>query len=282
MTHSRMVAGITGLITLTLLTQACGGTEERAAPLDLEPISLPAPSITPEDTPEEETGGEEVPTVGDVIYEHDFSSPADGVLAGQTSDTGTNVYGTRFAEYTENGTLVVRAESELSDYVGGANTEELIVDGRALTDLADVSIEVDATPRSIGAGANWGLACRRQRDSGTFYFAFVGDAGGHAGAGIVRQDEQRGAWTEVATASTLPPGVTIGEGQANRLRLDCVGSRITLYADGNRVVEGTDTGFDSGGVAVFVNPLATASEVEFDNLVIRETQRPGINRSITQ
>jgi hypothetical protein len=259
---------MTAVTALVLLTQACGGADERAE-LDLEPIPLPAPSITDAPMPEEETGGSEAPPIGDVLYEHDFSSPENGLLAGQSSDTGTNIYGTRLVQYTDDGTLLVRAESELADYVGGANTEELLAEGRPLNDLRDVSIEVDATPGDIGAGANWGLACRRERESSRFYFAFIGDAGGHAGAGIVRQDAQGGAWTEIASANSLPATVTIGQGVTNRLRLDCVGSTITLFVDGQRVVEGTDAGFESGGVALFVNPLATASEVEFDNLVIR-------------
>jgi len=256
---------------LLLVTQACGDPAEEAEPLELEPISIPAPSssVTSPDAPGETTEPD-TNLPGEIIYEHDFSSPMDGLLEGQASDMGTNVYGTRLAEYTEQGTLLVRAESELDDYVGGANTEELVVDGRPLNELGDVSIEVDATPQDIGGGANWGLACRRERESGRFYFAFVGDAGGHPGAGIVRQDVQGGAWTEIASANSLPSPVTLGPGLTNRLRLHCVGSTITLFADGQRVAEGTDAGFESGGVALFVNPLSTSSEVEFDNLVIRE------------
>jgi hypothetical protein len=265
------VAGVSALI--LVLTQVIGGAPEPevAAP-ELEPIDLPtvAPSPAPTATPASPAPTESPASSGEVIYEHDFSSPENGLLGGQSSDTGTNIYGTRYASYTDDGTLRVVAESELDDYVGGANTEELVVDGRPLNDLADVSIEVDATPVDLGNGANWGLACRRERESGRFYFAFIGDAGGHSGAGIVRQDTQGGAWTEVASARSLPEGVTIASGQTNRLRLDCLGPSITLYADGRKVVEGTDPSFRSGGLALFVNPLATSSAVDFDNLVIRE------------
>jgi hypothetical protein len=256
---------------VVVVTQVVDGSPT-AAPVpapELEPIPAPSPPSPLPASPPDEPGGSELEPVGNVIYEHDFSSPLDGLLGGQPSDSGTNAYGTRAAAYTDRGTLLVRAESSLDTYVAGASTQDVVAAGRPLDDLDDVSVEADMTPTDIGAGAAWGLACRRDRAVGRFIFAFVTDAGGLAGAGIIRQDEAGGAWTEIATADGLPAGVTIGVGGTTRLRLDCLGSSITLYADGRKVVEGVDATLASGSVALFVNPLDTSAQVEVDDLILR-------------
>ena len=268
MKRSCSAVGCVLLVTLV----ACKGTQPEANVPKLEPISVspPAESLTPPPpTSESDTPGEAEP-FGTVVFEHDFSSPAGGLLGEQASDAGTNTYGTRSAEYTAQGTLLVRTESDLDTYVGGASTQDVTTAERGpLDNLQDVSIEVDATPLRIGSGANWGLACRRDRQSGSFYFAFVGEDGGQPQAGIIRQDQPGGDWIPVVPASPLPDGVLIGEGKTSRLRLDCLGSRLTLFVDGHRVAEGTDPTLGLGAVALFVNPLVISAEVEFDNLVIR-------------
>lgn len=275
MTRSQMLAGITSFAALILVTQACRGAEDRADPLDLEPIPLPASSITPTDfSNDEETDSQMVPAFGEVIYEHDFSSPAGGLLSGQSSETAGNEFGSRFAEYTTDGTLHVVSSSELPDYVAGANTEGMVVEGRDLSDLAEVSLEADVTPLDIGDAASWGLACRRDREVGRFYYAFVADFGAEASAGIIRQDQPGGEWAELGRAESLPQEITIDPGTTNRLRFDCSGSTLTLYLDGQEVVRATDSTYASGSIALFVNPIPSDGEasalVEFDDLVIRE------------
>ncbi|MGH2691261.1 MAG: hypothetical protein ACRDHM_02035 [Actinomycetota bacterium] len=270
-------AGVSALI--LVLTQVVGGAEESAAP-EIEPlptvapspIVAPSPTATSQPSPEV-TEEPEPPEVGTIVYEHDFSSPENGLLEGQSEDSATNQFGSRFAEYTDAGTLLVVAESTLQTYVGGANTEGMVVAGRDLADLGDVSIEVDADPVDLGEGGGWGLACRRDREVGRFYFAALLDAEGRQGAFIARQDSPGTGWEGVAIEPSLPAGVTISPGNPNRLRLDCIGSTISLYVDGQKVVEGADSTYDSGSIALFVNPRSTeavSAAVEFDNLVIRE------------
>ena len=273
-------AGVSVLI--LLLTQVVGGPEELAVP-DIEPLPTVAPSATvaptqpPVPTPTEQATTQPTapPEIGTVVYEHDFSSPAGGLLGGESSETAGNQFGSRFAEYTAEGTLQVISASELSDYVAGANTEGMFVDGRDLADLGDVSLEADATPIDIGDAASWGLACRRDREVGRFYYAFVLDPlDAPISAGIIRQDEPGGEWAELAFAEGLPGLVSIASGNTNRLRFDCIGSTLTLYIDGEEAVRATDSTYDSGSIALFVNPIPSDGEasalVEFDNLVIRE------------
>lgn len=272
MTRSRR--GVIACLCPILLIQACG--EESAGPLDLDPIPLPAPSATatavpPEDPPQEEAA----PPAGEVIYEHDFSSPEGGLLGGRTSETASNEFGSRLAEYTTAGTLQVISSSALPDYVAGANTEGMFVEGRDLADLGEVSLEADATPLDIGDAASWGLACRRDREVGRFYYAFVLDPVDAAvSAGIIRQDEPGGEWAELGLAEDLPLGVDIGSRTTNRLRFDCIGSTLTLYIDGQEVVQATDSTYAAGSIALFVNPIPSNGEagaqVEFDNLVVRD------------
>jgi hypothetical protein len=277
----RIFAGATsGVSTLVLLlTQVVGGPDESAVP-DIEPLPTVAPSPTARESapepslpPPSPTTDQPPPEIGTIVYEHDFSSPAGGLLAGQGFETASNQFGTRLAEYTPNGTLLVTSASELDTYVAGANTQDLVVDGRDLSDLAEVSLEVDATPDDIGDAASWGLACRRDREVGRFYYAFIADFGSGAAAGIIRQDEPGGEWVELGSAE-IPNGVDIGRGVTNRLRLDCLGSTLTLFVDGQEAVRVTDSTYPSGSVALFVNPIPSdgeaSAEVAFDNLVIRE------------
>jgi hypothetical protein len=267
-----IVSGVSALI--LILTQTLGGPEEIAAP-DIEPlptISLPppptvAPTETVQPSPSPTESGDEPPPYGTIVYEHDFSDPANGLLNGQAEDSGINEFGARAAAYS-NGGFLVRVESGLTTYVAGASSEGY--PGGGLEDLGDVSIEADVTPFDYGAAATWGLACRRERGVGSFYYASLGDAGGHAGATIIRQDTPGGDWTEIAS-EPITAAVTIGSFETNHLRLDCIGSTITLYADGFKVVEGTDSTYRSGSIALFANPSPDApADIAFDNLVIRE------------
>lgn len=270
-------AGLSALI--LLLTQVVGGPDESAVP-DIEPLPTVAPSPTesqsapePSLPPPSPTTDQPPPEIGTVVYEHDFSSPTGGLLAGQSFETASNEFGTRLAEYTPGGTLLVTSTSDLDNYVAGANTQDLVVDGRDLSDLAEVSIEADATPDDIGDAAGWGLACRRDRAVGRFYYGFIADFGNAATATIIRQDEPGGEWVQLGSAE-IPDGVDIGRGTTNRLRLDCLGSTLTLFVDGQEAVRVSDSTYPSGSVALFVNPIPldgeAAAEVAFDNLVIRE------------
>ena len=268
-----IVAGVSVLI--LVLTQVVGGTEEVAAPPDIEPLPtispLPSPTVGPTQPPQPSPSttdtGDEPPPFGTVVYEHDFSDPADGLLNGQSEDSGINDFGARAAAYS-NGGLLVRVESGLTTYVAGASSEGY--PGGGLEDLGNVSIEADVTPFDYGDAATWGLACRRERGVGSFYYASLGEAGGHAGGIIFRQDVAGGDWTEIAS-EPLPADVTIGRFETNHLRLDCIGNTITLYADGSKVVEGTDSTYSTGSVALFANPSPDApADIAFDNLTIRE------------
>lgn len=275
----RIFVGITTAISalVLLLTQVVGGTDGGKAVPELEPIPVPTftqPVPAPDETPEIPEGDQAEPApVGTIIYEHDFSSPTGGLLGGQGFETASNQFGTRLAEYTPNGTLLVTSTSELDNYVAGANTQDLVVDGRDLSDLADVSVEADATPDHIGDAASWGLACRRDREVGRFYYAFIADFGSATAATVIRQDEPGGEWVELGSAE-IPDGVDIGRGTTNRLRLDCLGSNLTLFVDGQEAVRVTDSTYPSGSLALFVNPISSdgeaSAEVAFDNLVIRE------------
>src|SRR5688500_5777534 len=105
MTRTRTLTGTMAFSAVMLLTQACGGSSAPpAGPLELDPISIPTAGPSPQAraTPED-TEATSAP-IGAVVYEHDFSSPSGGLLGGQSSETAGNEFGTRFAEYTAEGT----------------------------------------------------------------------------------------------------------------------------------------------------------------------------------
>jgi hypothetical protein len=263
------VAGVSAVV--LVLTQLVGDGQPEVTAPSIEPLpapsdsgSLPTETIEPSSSPHD----------GPLIYTHDFSSPENGLLGGQSSDSGTNEFGTRSAAYTDHGTLLVQAQSDLNTYVAGASTDEVVGGSQPLVDLTDVSLEATARPLAVGESGAWGLACRREQGVGSFYFAFIGLDGAEPRAGIIRQNTAGGAWTTLSRANELPPDLTIGAGTTNTLRLDCVGDRITLSADGQEIVEATDDSYAFGAVSLFVNPAAHGSaQVEFDDLEIREATR---------
>jgi len=214
------------------------------------------------------------PPPGQVIYEHDFSSPEGGLLGGASTDSGETPFGDRFAEYTAQGTLLVRATSDRRDFIGGANTGDVVLDGRVLDDMADVSVEVRATPVDTGPGAGWGIACRRDFGVGSFYLGLVSLEGNRRRAAIVRQDVGGEGWTELAS-SRLPNSILLQVGAPNLLRFDCVGSGLSFSVSGKLVLEARDDALTSGAVTLGANPLPAAgetavAEVEFDDFVLRE------------
>ena len=60
--------------------------------------------------------------------------------------------------------------------------------------------------------------------------------------------------------------------EANHIRGECVGNAITLYVNGQAVLEAKDAEYGSGKVGLFVSDfgLAPGTEVSLDNFSVRE------------
>jgi hypothetical protein len=59
-------------------------------------------------------------------------------------------------------------------------------------------------------------------------------------------------------------------GTSNHIRLDCVGDSLTLFVNGDKVNEVTDSGLTSGDVGLIAGTFDTpGTDILFDNYVVR-------------
>ncbi|HJS28812.1 MAG TPA: hypothetical protein VJ768_04290 [Anaerolineales bacterium] len=120
---------------------------------------------------------------------------------------------------------------------------------------ADISFSADSTDGYAG------LMCRFQ-DGFNFYGGLLNGQGDYA---IVR----RSGTSLIELAGLENAGVIENPQEANRIRLDCVGSNLTLFVNGTRVLETVDDSYDGGRVGVFAGTLETpALEAAIDDYII--------------
>jgi hypothetical protein len=176
---------------------------------------------------------------GSVLFHDDFSNPSSGWDKYSDSDGTT--------DYANGGYRIL------------VNTVNLVMWANPNQTLPkDVRIEVDAT-KSAGPDTNgFGVICR-YTDKNNFY-KFIVTSDGYAGISKLINGN--------VTVISSPDGKiqtvnNINQGAAsNHIRADCIGSTLTLYANGTQVatasdssLSGNDTGlfaqtYDTGGVDI--------------------------------
>jgi len=68
----------------------------------------------------------------------------------------------------------------------------------------------------------------------------------------------------------MPPSEIILKGDAtNHLRADCIGSKLSLYVNGEFLAQSEDSEFTSGDVGVMAGTLESpGTDIRFDNFVV--------------
>ena len=128
----------------------------------------------------------------------------------------------------------------------------------------DVRVEVDAAQISGAQDGYYGLVCRHT-DSDNYYALVIGSDGAF---GIAKS--QNGEFVILRTGTAVPGVIKSGEA-ANRVRADCVGETISLYANDQKLVEIQDNDFESGYIGVIAGTrLSGGVVVLFDNYAIYE------------
>lgn len=210
--------------------------------------ATPAATDTPEQTPTPEatattpTTPTSPPTV---VFEDDFSL-----------DTGWSLY----TADTHGFKLADEA------YTIYANTRNgFIWSVRVRMDTpADVIVETDAVRIDGPETGYYGAVCRFQ--SGTKYYALlISESGSY---GIAKMDGWQLEFIEQGQAAD---GVINSDGEFNRVRGDCIGNTLTLYVNGQKLLEVQDDTFLDGKVGLI---LATFDEkhleVKYDNFAVYE------------
>ena len=129
-------------------------------------------------------------------------------------------------------------------------------------DTPDVRLEVDATQTGGPEDGYYGLVCRHI-DEDNYYTLVIGSNDAY---GIAKMKDGDFEFIQEGTAQ---PGVIRAKGNTNRIRADCVGSTLTLYANGRQLAQAEDSDFDQGADGMLAGTrLKEGTEVLFDNFII--------------
>ena len=171
---------------------------------------------------------------------------------------------------TSSGWDRVDVEEGVTDYVEGVyriyvNTDSTDVWANPGLDFTDTIVEVEAKKVGGPDDNDFGVICRYV-DTNNFYF-FIISSDGYYGLGRVQDGVQ-----ELLGEAELMPSEAIKTGNVtNNIKADCVGSTLTLYANGTQLISVEDTTFTSGDVGLLAGTFdAPGTDIHFDNFVVRQ------------
>lgn len=165
----------------------------------------------------------------------------------------------------------VTTDSDYSaDYDSGVyrmsvSTSNLDVWANPGKSYSDVSVTVEATKTGGPDDNDFGLICRYE-DTSNFYF-FIISSDGYYGIGQVKDGDQN-----LLSGDSMESSDSIKLGGAtNIIRADCVGDSLSLYANGDKLSEVSNSDFRSGDVGLITGTFDEAgTEIAFDNFVVRK------------
>lgn len=180
---------------------------------------------------------------GNVLFQDDFSDPTSGWDRVSVEDGITDYY-----------------EGVYRIFVNTINTD---VWSNPKLDFSDTRIEVEMTKVGGSDNNDYGVLCRYQ-DVDNFYF-FMISSDGYYGIGKVSD----GVQALIGMEAMLPSEV-IRQGDAtNRLRADCIGSKLSLYVNGEFLVQHEDSDLQSGDVGLIAGTIdAPGTDIHFDNFKV--------------
>lgn len=124
--------------------------------------------------------------------------------------------------------------------------------------LVDVRVEVNAIKVGGERNNRFGILCRVQESSR--YYVFLVSSDGYHGIGKVAPGEY-----QLLGDQALLPSDKIPQGSTYlNLRADCVGDRLTLYVNGQKIQEVRDAEFKSGDVGLITGSYGGRTEILFD------------------
>jgi len=203
-----------------------------------------------------------------------FASLACSAISGGTDPTSVPVIPNQQTLYQDDFSDLNSGWPEVSDsdksasynsgqYLMQAITANQDVWAHAGQDLGDVSITVDATKSNGPDNNDFGIICRFVDDNN--FYLFVVSSDGYQAIGKY----QNGDFSYL-TAEQMQSTTAMQAGNVlNKLRADCVGSTLTLYANGQMLSTTTDTSFSTGDVGLIVGTFDEPNvSIQFDNLVV--------------
>jgi hypothetical protein len=193
-------------------------------------------------------------------------------LAGRTIEppvSGTILFSDDFAKipsgwgtWNRDGALVDYYAGGLRIQVSQLQHDYWSVAGK---NFSDVQIEVDTAKLSGPDDNDFGILCRYQ-DPENFYALVISSDGYY---GVTKRKD--GEYSMIGS-DPLQYSAAIVQGSAvNHLRVDCAGSTLSLYANGEKLMEAQDDDFSYGDVGLFAGSYDTPGiDIFFDNFVVKQ------------
>ena len=169
---------------------------------------------------------------------------------------------------TSSGWDRISTKDGMTNYVDGQyhiqiNRTDYDVFANPYRSFNDVRVEVEATDVGGVADNNFGIICRcANKDD---YYAGLVTSDGHYGI-----FKFKGGVSTLLGAETMPTSPVILPAQEmNLIRLDCIGSILTLFVNGIQLDIRQDTDFTSGDVGLLAGSYKTPGvEIAFDNFMV--------------
>lgn len=179
-----------------------------------------------------------------ILFQDDFENPPSGW--GTWNRDGSSV------EYVDGG-LRFRVEDDYFDFWSVAGKK-----------FSDVQIEVDVLKRSGPDDNDFGILCRYQNKDN--FYLLVASSDGYFGIAKMKAGQYSMIGPEqLQYSDAILPGRVV-----NRLRADCVGDTLRLYANGLKLMEATDGDFRSGDVGLVAGAYQeTGVDLLFDRFVVK-------------
>lgn len=198
-----------------------------------------------------QTGGS---NASNILFKDDFSSASSGWDAVRDTDGITDY---------ENGAYRIQINTIGTNGNGMSYWASPSLESQL---PGDVRIEVDAT-KSAGPDDNdFGVMCRytSANDTPSFY-QFMVTSDGYMGIVLVSGGDQ-----QMISSDKLQPSDAIKQGATlNHVRADCVGNSLTLYVNGQKVANATDTSLAKGDVGLIAGTYKEpGTDILFDNFVV--------------
>jgi len=188
---------------------------------------------------------------GSILFQDDFSKPANGWMAAKTD----------YAEFA-----YLDGEYRILLNKPDFNTYSLL----PKQSFDNCSVEVDVRLAAGPSNGVFGILCRAEATQQTVQKAYVFAIRTDGFYAILKRTSPT-FWDAIAYGKESK---AIKSGNAvNHLRADCFGGTLTLYVNGEKLLEKTDAAFKAGqvGFAVTTQPKSEPLDVRFDNFVVRAT-----------
>ena len=132
-------------------------------------------------------------------------------------------------------------------------------------EFTDTRIEVKATKIGGPEENDFGIICRYQ-DENNFYFFTISSDGYYGIAKIIDGVESLVGMEELGyDATAINPAEF-----SNMVGAECIGTTFTLYANGKKLVEVSDSGFASGNIGLIASTYEEpGTDILFDNLIVK-------------